>query len=140
MIKKEQIDVVLESLRLGLNICDSCQRAKVARQWFYDKQKADKKFAEQVEDALLSFKLRNIAIIQKAANKSWTAGAWLLERKYPEEYALRQRLEHSGPQGGPIPVATAFADLSKMDFKAIEKLGDKIDAFLRPAQTKNDDI
>lgn len=42
----------------------------------------------------------------KAASKDpkhWQAGAWILERRWPEMYG-RQRIEHSGPDGGPIPV------------------------------------
>lgn len=31
--------------------------------------------------------------------------AWLLACHYPETYAARSRLEHSGPNGGPIAVA-----------------------------------
>jgi hypothetical protein len=38
--------------------------------------------------------------------KNWAANAWLLERTHPDLYG-RQKLEHTGPNGGPIQVAHA---------------------------------
>jgi hypothetical protein len=32
----------------------------------------------------------------------WHAAAWRLERKYPGRWGRRERIEHSGPDGGPI--------------------------------------
>ena len=37
-----------------------------------------------------------------AARGTWTAAAWLLERRHRDEYA--QRTEHPGPDGGAIPL------------------------------------
>lgn len=34
--------------------------------------------------------------------KNWTANAWLLERTNPNEFGLKQRVEHTGANGGPI--------------------------------------
>lgn len=33
---------------------------------------------------------RNVAIVQQAAAKHWTAAAWWLERRYPDEFAKRE--------------------------------------------------
>jgi hypothetical protein len=34
--------------------------------------------------------------------KNWTAAAWWLERRHPADYAKRDKVEMSGPDGGPI--------------------------------------
>lgn len=34
---------------------------------------------------------RNVAIIQKAASKSWTAAAWWLERRYPGDFGINRK-------------------------------------------------
>ena len=39
-----------------------------------------------VKKAEAAFVLNNLKIINTAAPKNWTAAAWLLERKYPEEW------------------------------------------------------
>ena len=51
----------------------------------------------------------------------WQADAWYLERKYPERWALRARLEHSGPDGGPIDVRTTGYDLSRLSEVELEQ-------------------
>lgn len=35
-----------------------------------------------------------VDIIKMHAVDSWQAGAWLLERRYPERYALKQKISH----------------------------------------------
>jgi hypothetical protein len=50
----------------------------------------------------------------------WQADAWYLERKHPERWALRHRLEHSGPDGGPIDVHTTGYDLSLLSEEELE--------------------
>jgi hypothetical protein len=47
-------------------------------------------------------KERNIKIIQRAGIKSWTAAAWWLERKHPDEFAQRGKFEHTGKDGAPL--------------------------------------
>lgn len=47
---------------------------------------------------------RNVAIIQKAAKKSWQAAAWWLERKYSEDFALKTKQELTGKDGGPVAI------------------------------------
>lgn len=38
-----------------------------------------------------------------AGDGNWQAAAWILERRYPESYG-RQRIEHTGANGGPLTV------------------------------------
>lgn len=50
-------------------------------------------FREQVEKAEGQFVARNVALIQKAAIETWTAAAWLLERRYPDEFGRKLQTE-----------------------------------------------
>lgn len=60
-------------------------------------------FAAAVQKAEEEAAARNVALIQKAAaNGTWQAAAWWLERKFPGEWARIDRHEHTGPRGGPI--------------------------------------
>lgn len=52
--------------------------------------------------------------------KSWTAYAWLLERKFPREYALVNRTELTGADGGPVKVE---GDLEAMKARAVQLVG-----------------
>jgi hypothetical protein len=53
-------------------------------------------FYQSVKKAEAQFVDDNIKVIQKAKGKSWQAGAWLLERRRPDDFAQRARLDHSG--------------------------------------------
>jgi len=104
MVKREQIDKLLQYLRAGMNITDSCDMVDISRDTFYKRQKKDSQFAKAVNKAGLECKLRNIAIIQKAAEVSWQAAGWWLERKYSNEFALKNIQELRGEGGQPIIV------------------------------------
>ena len=68
-------------------------------------------FFEAVKKAEGQAIARNVAIISKAAATSWQAAAWLLERKYFADWGRKERLEHTGKDGG--PVAVSLVDLVK---------------------------
>lgn len=51
----------------------------------------------------------SIMVIRSAGNRNWQAHAWWLERAHPAEYGRQQRIEHSGPDGGPIDLVTPDA-------------------------------
>jgi hypothetical protein len=52
-------------------------------------------FNDQITMALPYRKLELRQIIEKAADKNWTAAAWMLERQYPDEYSRQVKVEHS---------------------------------------------
>jgi len=54
------------------------------------------------------------SIFKAMLNGQWTAGAWWLERKYSSEYAIKQKIEHSG--------AVANIDLSGLKIEDLLKL------------------
>ena len=59
-------------------------------------------FLDAVERARAEAEVRTVALIQQAAPNSWQAAAWYLERSHPKRWARREKVEMSGPEGGPI--------------------------------------
>ena len=77
-------------------------------------------FAQEVKKAEEEAVARNVALIQKAAaNGTWTAAAWWLERKFPAEWGKVDRHEHTGRGGGPIQVQAAI-DTEKIKARIVE--------------------
>ena len=51
-------------------------------------------FSEQLKKAEADYKIALLAVIAKASReRDWKAAAWLLERKYPQEYSRMDRLQ-----------------------------------------------
>ena len=90
-------------------------REKVANGGIASYQEA--KFIElidAVEKARADAEVRNVHLIQQAAQGgTWQAAAWFLERSHPGKWARREKVEHSGPEGGTITL-TGLADLMKV--------------------------
>ncbi len=79
-------------------------------------------FLAAYEKAEGDFALRHLLLIGKAGTDgTWQASAWLLERRYPEEYGrkvVQGQFEHSGPGGGPLEVATTTVPLGLTEEEA----------------------
>lgn len=93
-------DRICEALRAGNTRRDSAAHAGVSHSAFakwiqLGKQKGARAvyfaFADACEKAESQAIVRNVAIIQKAAETSWQAAAWWLERRRPNDYAKREK-------------------------------------------------
>ena len=82
------------------------------------------RFVEQVERALAEFKLALTTGIYAAAQAGqWTAYAWLGERRFPDEFGRRQRIDHANADGTPFAVTAApMIDTEKLTNDELEDL------------------
>lgn len=49
---------------------------------------------QRLKEAQSRGEMELVDIIKMHAADTWQAGAWLLERRYPERYALKQKISH----------------------------------------------
>lgn len=106
---------VLDAIRAGNYMETAAAYAGVHKDTFYEwlkngrtaQQKTGRltaletrfaEFAADVEQALAQAEVRDVAIIGKAAQTQWQAAAWRLERRMPDRYGRRDRVELSGGQ------------------------------------------
>lgn len=54
------------------------------------------KFYESVKKAQAKSVSRCVSMIQKASIDTWQAAAWWLERRYPEEFGRKEKVDVSG--------------------------------------------
>lgn len=78
-------------LETGSNRTDSCILAGINFDTFRDWFKKFPEFSEAIKKAEVKFKQFNVMMVLKASEKSWQAAAWMLERKFHEEFALKAR-------------------------------------------------
>jgi len=80
-------------------------------------------FAEALTRARARAEMREVLLIVQHAKSDWRAAAWMLERRRPERYGRRQRVEHITPDG-PLRVnLTLLTDAELTSLRAVlEKL------------------
>tara|TARA_Y100000310_G_scaffold216327_1_gene217368 strand:+ start:261 stop:632 length:372 start_codon:yes stop_codon:yes gene_type:complete len=67
-------------------------------------------FSEAIKKAHADYEVRNVAIIGSAAQKTWQAAAWLLERRNPDRWANKEKRELVGASNGPIEIRVVYED------------------------------
>jgi hypothetical protein len=97
---EELAERILTALRAGAYIETAANHAGVSRASFYSWMKQGRAgvepyatFAADVDQALATAELTDWAFIGKAREKEWTAAAWRLERRHPERYGKRSRVD-----------------------------------------------
>ena len=93
-----------------------CKRAERDREDLGDGQYVDWK--RKIDDANDHVELRALTEI-RAGVDNWQSRAWFLERKFPDRWGrgITNRVELSGPNGG--PVETAVADKTPADARRV---------------------
>lgn len=109
-------DKIVAALRAGNYQETAAAYAGIHRDTFYGWMERGKNepgsiysdFSEAVERAKADAEVRDVALIDRAAaDGSWQAAAWKLERKFPQKWGRVNRTEISGPEGKPVEVRTS---------------------------------
>ena len=107
---QELIDKAAELKRHGLTNRDICQAVGIAEQTFYrwinkPTNRLHRSLNEALKKAEAEYKGELLESIMETAtrkkNPQWTAAAWLLERKYPDEYAQTTRKNEDAGEDAP---------------------------------------
>ncbi len=88
---------IVEAVRGGNYVETAARYAGIAPPTFYEWQAKFPDFAELVKNARAEAEARNVTIIQQAARTQWQAGAWWLERSFPDRFGRKDRLEVTPP-------------------------------------------
>jgi transposase len=107
-LTEETTRKVAEALRAGNTRGASCRYAGISEDSFARYLK-NAEFAEAIQKAEADAEVRNVAIIQKAASDTWQAAAWWLERRRHQDWARKEKLEHSGTDGKDIKIIVEYA-------------------------------
>lgn len=59
-------------------------------------------FLHAIKDAESTAEVQAVAEVRLAGRESWQASMTWLERKFPDRWGRREKVEHSGPNDGPI--------------------------------------
>lgn len=107
-LTEEMVDTIVDLKRNGLNDKDIYEAIGVSHTSFYrwinnPQTKLQRALGERLKKAESDYKEELLNCIRDAAmakNSFWTAAAWLLERKYPDQFS-QGRLEKKNPDMAP---------------------------------------
>jgi len=96
----KMVEQAVEMKSHGMTNADICRALGICEQTFYrwlreDDTRLKRSLSEGIKKAEAEYKETLLQAIMSTAtrekNPQWTAAAWLLERKYPDEYAQTTR-------------------------------------------------
>lgn len=79
----------------------------------HDKDSIYRELWEAVKKAEATAEEKALKQIRSAAPEHWQAAAWYLERKFPNRWGRKERVEHTGKDGEAIQAEVAIPDLAK---------------------------
>ena len=90
--------IIVDRVAAGVPLKYAAQGAGIGertlRRWMADGRAGNKPFSAlmaALKKAEADAIARNVGLIQKEAAKTWTAAAWFLERRYPDDFASHRR-------------------------------------------------
>jgi hypothetical protein len=102
---------LLDALRAGNTIQHACRYADISDETYANWSRRSLEFLERVKKAEADAIVRHVANIAKAAaDGQWTASAWWLERRYPQDYALRFQNDAIAAAGVQVTIAFDHAN------------------------------
>ena len=89
----EKADLIIKYLEAGNTKKASYEALGIDATTFYRWVEKYENFANRIKEAEARAEIRNVAIINKAAQTSWQASAWWLERRRKEDYGKKEQLD-----------------------------------------------
>jgi len=91
---------ILENLRTGMTIKAAALLASISEKTFYNWRDADEVFLKQCEEAVRFAEAVLLERVKQLAmdKMDWRAFAWILEKRFPDDYGKRQELKVESSQ------------------------------------------
>lgn len=106
----EIIIEISDHIRQGRTQKDAAILSGISEAIFYEwlKDSSKVEFLECIKKAQSEFKKQLEIRVQKAADVTWQAAAWMLERRFKDDYALRT--EYTGKDGQELKLTIIHPD------------------------------
>ena len=87
------IEAILGAIGEGLTQRDASILVGISEDTLSLWKRQDSDFSEQIRQKEIEYKHGHVQIINKEAKRNWKASAWLLERKYRNEYSPHSKID-----------------------------------------------
>tara|TARA_Y100000592_G_scaffold9199_2_gene12857 strand:+ start:2846 stop:3253 length:408 start_codon:yes stop_codon:yes gene_type:complete len=90
---KEITSAIEAGLKAGITIVAICGEVGISEKTFYNWKEKYEEFRILVDSTRAPFERRMLDYIEKKAFEDWRAAKFLLERRYPNEWGMNQKLD-----------------------------------------------
>ncbi len=116
----ERVAIILEALGSGMTQRDASLLAGISEDTLCLWKRNNSEFSEQMGQKLIEHKQKLIKRIELAGEKDWKATAWILERKYKNDWSSTARYDTSDLYDFP-PFGTRGIDHDIIAGRIVEK-------------------
>jgi hypothetical protein len=89
------LDALVEILSRGISINAACGYVGISRGSFYKWKSEHPEFENAINGSKFQLEARLLTQIEDQGGADWRALAWILERRYPQDWSLKRELEVS---------------------------------------------
>ena len=96
---KEKTDTLIKALKLGVSIKSACACAGISSTTYYEWLKQHDEFRIAIDSTQYHVERKALRELRKLAKDNWRVWAWLLERRYPDQWSIKseQKIEMHTP-------------------------------------------
>jgi hypothetical protein len=135
-LSKELIEKAHELIAAGNYAVVACQLLGICQATYYNYLKKGEKdleagvdsleleFLKAIKEAEAEAEARNVALIQTAAQGTWQAAAWYLERKHKDRWSVKSAVELTGKEGGPIEIESPRERIERRIISIAGRIGE----------------
>ena len=105
-LNQEIMKAIVSAILSGAYVETAAAFAGISKSTFYEWMRKGAKaskgkyfdFSDAIKKAMAEAELRDIMVVNRAAQSSWQAAAWKLERKYPDRWGRRENITMTGSE------------------------------------------
>lgn len=90
---KGMLDALVEILSKGITVKAACGYVGICTTTFYEWKKEYPEFAAAIDGTKFEIEARLLTKIEEQGDSDWRALAWMLERRYPQDWSLKREVE-----------------------------------------------
>lgn len=90
---EETVAKIEQAISIGATYKLAAQYAGINEATLHEWRNKKPEFSERLSRAEGKAAIQSLATIRAAAPQDWRAASWLLERRYPDEYGKRERID-----------------------------------------------
>jgi len=120
---------LVEAVEKGNYVCTACDLVGISTPTYYDwKMRGDKgeepfsSFLSAIKEAEAKAEDNALQVIQGANKDSWQSAAWYLERRKPDRWGKKERIEHSGNKEKPVALSIDYKKLKDDDLRELDRI------------------